>query len=125
MSSALVKLELKEGLGRHLRAGHPWVFRKGLVNPPRLPAGSVVDLVEGTRFVARGYYDPSSAIAVRVLTRDHQEIIDAAFFVRRIERCWQTRQELLDLSGTMPIAWCTAKATGCPESSSTSTPAGQ
>jgi 23S rRNA (cytosine1962-C5)-methyltransferase len=100
MSSALVKLELKEGLGRHLRAGHPWVFRKGLVNPPRLPAGSVVDLVEGTRFVARGYYDPSSAIAVRVLTRDHQEIIDAAFFVRRIERCWQTRQELLDLSGT-------------------------
>ncbi|MBX7117084.1 MAG: class I SAM-dependent rRNA methyltransferase [Myxococcaceae bacterium] len=100
MSSALVKLALKEGLGRHIRAGHPWVFRKGLLNAPRIPAGSVVDLVEGTRFVARGYYDPMSAIAVRVLTRDHQEVIDAAFFSRRIERCWQARQSLLDLTDT-------------------------
>ncbi len=34
--SHLVRLELKEGLARHLRAGHPWVFKKGLAQLPRL-----------------------------------------------------------------------------------------
>ena len=34
-----VRLELAKGLGRHLRAGHPWVFRKALEHPPRIPAG--------------------------------------------------------------------------------------
>ena len=65
--SHLARLELKSGLGRHLRAGHPWVFKKGLASLPRLPAGSVVDLVDGHRFVARGYFDPFSAIAVHSL----------------------------------------------------------
>lgn len=97
---SLVKLELARGLGRHLRAGHPWVFRKALSVIPRIPPGSVVDLVEGGRFVARGYFDPLSAIAVRVLTRDPRETIDASFFARRIKRAVEARLALLDLSGT-------------------------
>jgi 23S rRNA (cytosine1962-C5)-methyltransferase len=96
----LVRIELAKNLGRHLRAGHPWVFRKGLENPPRIPAGSVVDLTEGGKFVARGYYDPHSAIAVRVLTRDPRETIDAAFFARRIRQALEMRRRLIDLSDT-------------------------
>lgn len=96
--SALVRLELKPGLGRHLKAGHPWVFKRGLEHVPKLPAGSVVDLTEGSRFVARGYYDPLSAIAVRVLTRNPNETIDAAFFARAIKGCWDARQQLIDFS---------------------------
>ncbi len=98
--SHLAKLELKPGLARHLRAGHPWVFRKGLESVPKLPAGSVVDLVDGHRFVARGYYDPLSAIAVRVLTIDPATTIDDAFFTQRVARCVAARRGLLDLSGT-------------------------
>lgn len=98
--SPLIKLELKPGLGRHLRAGHPWVFKKGLDNPPRLPAGSVVDLVDEGRFVARGYYDPLSAIAVRVLTLDPKETIDPAFFRRKISACHLLRQQVCDLRDT-------------------------
>jgi 23S rRNA (cytosine1962-C5)-methyltransferase len=97
---SLVALELRKGLGRHLRAGHPWVFRKALDRPPKIPAGSVVDLTEGGKFVARGYYDPHSAISVRVLTRDPRERIDAAFFASRIAHALQARRELIDLSGT-------------------------
>ncbi|HLT30079.1 MAG TPA: class I SAM-dependent rRNA methyltransferase [Myxococcaceae bacterium] len=97
---SLVKLELARGLGRHLRAGHPWVFRKALTQAPRIPPGSVVDLAEGGRFVARGYYDPFSAIAVRVLTKDPGERIDADFFARRIRRAVEARTSLIDLSGT-------------------------
>jgi 23S rRNA (cytosine1962-C5)-methyltransferase len=98
--SALAKVELKQGLSRHLRAGHPWVFKSAIVQAPKLPPGAVVDLVEGGRFVARGYFDPLSHIAVRVLTRDPRETIDAAFFARRIEACFKLRRELIDLSDT-------------------------
>jgi 23S rRNA (cytosine1962-C5)-methyltransferase len=98
--SRLVKLALKPGLARHVRAGHPWVFRKALEEAPRLPAGSVVDLVEGGRFAGRGYYDPTSAIAVRVLTIDPGEQVDQAFLERRVQRAWASRQQLLDLEGT-------------------------
>lgn len=100
MTSQLVRLEVKEGLGRHLRAGHPWVFQRALDRAPKLPKGAIVDLVEEGRFLARGYFDPLSAIAVRVLTRDPKETIDQAFFDRRIAECFARRQALIDLEGT-------------------------
>ncbi len=96
----VVKLELARGLGRHLRAGHPWVFRKALESAPRIPAGSVVDLTEGGKFVARGYYDPHSAIAVRVLTRDPRQNIDASFFAKRVREALAERKALIDLTDT-------------------------
>ncbi len=98
--SHLVKVPLKPGLGRHIRAGHPWVFRKAIEVAPRVPAGSVVDLVDNGRFVGRGYWDPLSAIAVRVLTTDPQELIDAAFFTRRVTQAVASRRQLIDFSGT-------------------------
>lgn len=96
----VVKLELAKGLGRHLRAGHPWVFRKALEAVPRIPAGSVVDLTEGGKFVARGYFDPHSAISVRVLTRDPRQNIDADFFARRVGEALAERKALIDLTDT-------------------------
>ena len=96
----VVKIELARGLGRHLRAGHPWVFRKALEQVPKVPAGSVVDLTENGKFVARGYFDPHSAIAVRVLTRDPRENIDADFITRRVRQSLAERQSLIDLADT-------------------------
>nr|WP_255652543.1 class I SAM-dependent rRNA methyltransferase [Corallococcus sp. AS-1-12] len=93
-------MELARGLGRHLRAGHPWVFRKALEHTPRIPPGSVVDLTENGKFVARGYYDPHSAIAVRVLTRDSRETVDARFITQRVQRALAARTALIDLKDT-------------------------
>lgn len=112
--SHLAKLELKAGLSRHLRAGHPWVFRKGLMGAPKLPAGSVVDLVDGHRFVARGYFDPFSAIAVRVLTTDPKVEIDERFFEQRIKECVLARQSLIDLSGTTAYRLVHGEGDGLP-----------
>jgi 23S rRNA (cytosine1962-C5)-methyltransferase len=93
---AEASLELRKDLARHLRAGHPWVFRKAVDRAPnRLAAGAIVDVVEDRRFVARGYYDPHSAIAVRILTRDAAEAIDGAFWRRRVARALAVRRELL------------------------------
>lgn len=98
--SSLVRLELQRGLGRHLRGGHPWVFRRALERIPKIPPGSVVDLTEGGKFVARGYFDPHSAIAVRVLTLDPRESVDLDFLRGRVRRALALRQELVDLTDT-------------------------
>jgi 23S rRNA (cytosine1962-C5)-methyltransferase len=66
----------------------------------KLPAGSVVDLVEGKRFIARGYYDPHSHIAVRVLTLDPNESIDIAFFRGRVTQALEVRRSTIDLQDT-------------------------
>jgi 23S rRNA (cytosine1962-C5)-methyltransferase len=95
-----VRLEVATGLGRHLRAGHPWVFKKSLSSLPKIPPGSVVDLTEGGKFLARGYYDPYSSIAVRVLTRDPRRTIDVAFFQDAVSRACAERRALIDLTDT-------------------------
>ncbi len=93
------ELSLQKDLVRHLRAGHPWVFRRAVEKAPAgLPPGSIVDVTEGGRFVARGYYDPHSAITVRILTREPAEAVDAAFWRRRVARAAALRRELV--SGT-------------------------
>ncbi len=107
------RLELTKDLARHLRAGHPWVFRKALERGPRaLAAGEIVDVVEGTRFVARGYYDPRSAISVRILTREPAEAIDAAFWARRVRRAVALRRELV--SGTTALRLVHGESDGLP-----------
>jgi 23S rRNA (cytosine1962-C5)-methyltransferase len=93
---AEAELRLQKDLARHLRAGHPWVFRKALEKAPKgLAAGAIVDVTDGARFVARGYFDPHSAIQVRVLTREPAEEIDAAFWQRRVARALALRRELV------------------------------
>ena len=89
-------LELRKDLARHLRAGHPWVFRKAVERGPKgLAAGAIVDVMEQGRFVARGYWDPHSAIAVRILTREAAEAVDATFWRRRLARAVALRNELI------------------------------
>lgn len=112
--SHLVKVPVKPGLGRHIRAGHPWVFKKAIEAPPRVPVGSVVDLVDEGRFCGRGYWDPYSAIAVRVLTTDPREDVDGAFFERRVRDAWTSRHQLIDFSGTNAFRLIHGEGDGLP-----------
>jgi 23S rRNA (cytosine1962-C5)-methyltransferase len=94
-----LKLELQKELARHLRGGHPWVFKRALEKPPRgLEAGAVVDVTERGRFVARGFYDPHSHIAVRVLTLDPAEAIGPHFWRKRVARAVALRRAYAVLS---------------------------
>ncbi len=95
-------LKIKTGRDWQVRRGHPWVF-SGAIQPP-LPSvepGSLVDLhdAEG-QFVARGYYNPKTDIAVRVLTRDKAEPLDPDFFRRRIRQAFDLRRQMLDPTQT-------------------------
>jgi 23S rRNA (cytosine1962-C5)-methyltransferase len=63
---------LKSGFDRRFRAGHPWVYSNELTESPKgIAPGEPVTLSDaGGKFLARGYGNPHSLIAFRVLSRD-------------------------------------------------------
>jgi 23S rRNA (cytosine1962-C5)-methyltransferase len=81
------------------RSAHPWIFQKMVEKPAtRIPAGQVVEIVDrDNQWVGRGFYNGHSRIALRVLTGDPAEAIDAAFLARRLERAIALRRDWLRL----------------------------
>lgn len=69
-----------------LRGGHPWVYsdeitevREGAVN------GGLVDVYSAkSRFLGTGFYNDSSKIRVRIISRNTNDRFDRAFWGRRI-----------------------------------------
>jgi len=90
------RVTLAPGRQKRLLGGHPWVYGNEIGRVDGAPEpGAVVDVCDARGgFLARGYYNPQSQIAVRVLTR-RAEAIDAAWIERRIARAWATRRRLL------------------------------
>ena len=88
-------LKLKKKEERRILRGHPWVFSNELELLPKDAApGELVDVADHAgRFIGRGYLNPRSLIAVRILTR-RQEEIDTAFFISRISAAKDLRARL-------------------------------
>jgi 23S rRNA (cytosine1962-C5)-methyltransferase len=78
-----IKLKHKED--RRILRGHPWVFSNELLQPVgECSPGDVVDVLDSSgRFLGRGYINPHTLIAARILTRKQEEI-DIGFFRRKI-----------------------------------------
>jgi 23S rRNA (cytosine1962-C5)-methyltransferase len=89
-------LHLKAHRDEAIVRGHPWIFSRGIRDPkPVLEPGALVDLMDAAgNFVARGYYNPQTDIAVRVLTRDPAVAIDANYFADRIRHARALRAPL-------------------------------
>ncbi len=81
-------LRLKPGHDRRLKAGHPWVFSNELATTPEhraWPAGAPVR-IEGDGGWRYGtfMFNPHSLIAARLLDRDPDAVIDAAWVRGRV-----------------------------------------
>lgn len=64
----------------------------------RLHSGTVVDILDRDgQWVGRGFYNGHSRIALRVLTADPTEPINADFFARKLSRAISLRREWLKL----------------------------
>ena len=85
---------LKPHREESLLNGHLWIFSGALQQPPHwIEPGGLVDVKSATgQFVARGYYNPHTDIAIRILTHDAEEAIDEAFLRRRIRGAVELRQ---------------------------------
>jgi len=79
--------------------GHPWVWSAQAHKPEgRIAPGSVVDVVDAKgRFAGRGFWNGHARIALRLLTTDPAETIDASWIAARIARAVRLRRELLQL----------------------------
>lgn len=80
-----------------VKAGHPWIFSNEIADDVAgLPPGGTVDVFDAKgAFVGRGYANPRSLIAVRLLTRQRKEDIDTpVFFSGRLREALQYRQAI-------------------------------
>jgi 23S rRNA (cytosine1962-C5)-methyltransferase len=95
----MARTDLLPGKEKRVFTCHPWIFRSdiGRVEGEFLP-GDVVDIVSSKgRFLARGYYNPNSQIALRIMTYREDESVDRALIFRRIHEAVEYRRAFADL----------------------------
>jgi 23S rRNA (cytosine1962-C5)-methyltransferase len=88
-------LKLKRKEDRRLRRGHPWAFSNEFETPfTGIDPGEVVEVSDHSgKFVGIGYANPHSLIAVRLLTREHEET-GPAFVSQRVELAKRLRDRI-------------------------------
>jgi 23S rRNA (cytosine1962-C5)-methyltransferase len=106
---------LKPRKEESLQNGHLWIFSGALQQPPHwIEPGGLVDVKSATgEFVARGYYNPRTDIAIRILTRESNEVIDYDFVRRRLHRAAALRQ-VFDPQHTNAYRLVNAEGDGLP-----------
>ncbi len=88
-------IRLKKNEDRRVRAGHLWIFSNEITDLEKdFEPGEIVDVIgHASGYLGRGYINPHSLIAVRLLTRG-REAIDKDFFAARIRRALDFRRRL-------------------------------
>jgi 23S rRNA (cytosine1962-C5)-methyltransferase len=87
---------LKKRIGLRIEKGHPWIFGNeiGETEETIQPGDIVTVFNSDKKFIGRGFINPKSQIAVRLLTRNATDTIDANFFLRCIEKAWAYRKKI-------------------------------
>ena len=92
----MMEVVLKPRKARPFYGRHPWVLDSAIDRVEGGPAdGDVVDLLSDKgKFIARGIFNGQSRIRVRLYTWDAAEMLDEAFWRRRIESAIGFRRQL-------------------------------
>lgn len=108
-----MQLCLKKGEEKRIRNGHPWIFSNELANIGKCEPGEIVDVYDFRhRFIGRGYYNPHTLIAVRLLTRNHREEINIDFFKKKIDAAFYYRRQIYPQDGSYRLIY--SEADGLP-----------
>ena len=92
------KAILKPGKEKRVYTFHPWIFRSDIyrIEGSFLP-GDIVDIASSKgRFLARGFYNPNSQIALRIMTY-REEPIGREFIFRRVHEAVEYRRTFADM----------------------------
>ena len=92
-------IQLKPGKEKRVYTLHPWVFKSDIDKELNgCTAGDIVDIISSKgKFLARGYYNPNSQIALRIMTYNEEEVVDRALIFRRIHEAVEYRRTFADL----------------------------
>jgi 23S rRNA (cytosine1962-C5)-methyltransferase len=99
-----------------MRQRHPWVFSGAIARIRGNPAdGDTVDVhTADGNWLARGILNRQSQIAVRLLTWDPDEDVDADLWRRRLARAIDARRRLPSLAGVDAVRLAFSEADGVP-----------
>jgi len=89
------QIVLKAGKEKRIKSGHLWIYQGeiGIIGIG-VKSGDMVEVLDNRgRLVGTGYYNHSSQIAVRLLSRE-RETIDAAFFRKRLQEALEYRKKV-------------------------------
>ena len=79
---------------RRWDGGHPWIYRSDVSTRPTVPAGVVRVRDSRGRVLGVALWSPKSEISLRLLDRDAEARVDAAWWERRIRACVARREPL-------------------------------
>jgi 23S rRNA (cytosine1962-C5)-methyltransferase len=99
---------LRPGRDKSIRNRHPWIFSGAVAARHGDPdPGDIVRVTDSEgAYLATGYWNPHSAIKIRLLTWDDTTAIDADFWRARIRRAVNARvEENLIYDGGTPAAY--------------------
>ncbi len=112
MSAQLI---LQSGKERSLYRRHPWIFAGSVERlAGRARPGDTVEVVAGKRVLAKAAWSPESQIRARVWSFDADEIVDNAFFKRRVAAAVARRVALPELVGQQGLRLIHAESDGLP-----------
>ncbi|KAB2884756.1 MAG: hypothetical protein F9K40_22495, partial [Kofleriaceae bacterium] len=101
-------------VARHLRVGHPWVYREAVGRPLREEPGTALDIVDTDgELVGRGLAEGDGAIAVRLWTKDDRPI-DASLVAARVKAAIALRGRFLDLGALENVRLVNGESDGLP-----------
>ena len=109
----MAQLVLKRNADRRIRAGHPWIYR-GEIQDLRgdWSSGHAVDVLDASgRLLGRGFYNPRTSLACR-LVAGADERVDAALVLRRLAAALAHRGP--PDSGDRAYRVCWSEADGLP-----------
>jgi 23S rRNA (cytosine1962-C5)-methyltransferase len=113
--STRLRLRVTAAAENKLRAGHPWLFSNSIQQQNR--EGQLGELAvvydRRDRFLAVGWFDPDSAIRLRVLHAGKPQTIDRNWWERRLHDALALRQGLFD-EQTTGFRWLNGESDGWP-----------
>ena len=96
MDRAYPILTVSEKGERSLRAGHPWVYDNEIRSDITPENGAVVDVCSSKgKWLGVGFYNGHSRIRVRILSRNANDRIDAAFWRRKVQWAVEYRKQVM------------------------------
>ena len=96
---------LKKGQGRTIKAGGAWIYDNEIDRiEGSYENGDIVKVLDFDGFpMGQGFLNMNSTIAVRMLSRRKDAVIDDIFFKERVRDAWNYRKEVIDTSSCRVI----------------------
>ena len=111
-----MKIILKPEREKSLLRKHPWIFTGAIKSVDGKPNnGETVEIFSSDgKFLARGAYSKESQIACRIWSFDEKEEINSDFFLRRLQKAIQLREQLKDKINSNTYRLVNAESDGLP-----------